>query len=76
MKSTIDQVTRHAKAQRKVLHREFPETRAEVAKVKSQRSRRKQEALIIRGPYQDRPDKFRLKIAENGETKSVCFKTR
>ena len=34
MKSTIDQVTRQAKAQRKVLNLEFTETRAEVAKAK------------------------------------------
>ena len=76
MKSTIDQVTRQAKAQRKVLNLELTETRAEVAKAKSQRRRPRQEALIIRGPYQDQANKFRLKIAENGETKSVCFKTR
>ena len=66
MKSTIDQVTRQAKAQRKILNLEFTETRAEVAKAKSQRRRPRQEALIIRGPYQDQANKFRLKIADNG----------
>ncbi|MFO0622031.1 MAG: site-specific integrase [Polyangia bacterium] len=31
--------------------------------------------LNIWGPYRDAPNKYRLKISENGETRSICFRT-
>jgi len=32
-------------------------------------------SLNIWGPYQEAPNKFRLKISENGETRSICFQS-
>jgi integrase len=32
-------------------------------------------SLNIWGPYQDAPNKFRLKISENGEVRSICFRS-
>ncbi len=32
-------------------------------------------SLNIWGPYQDAPNKFRLKISENGEVRSLCFRS-
>ena len=32
-------------------------------------------SLNIWGPYRDAHNKFRLKISENGQTRSICFRT-
>jgi integrase len=32
-------------------------------------------SLNIWGPYRDEPNKYRLKISQNGETRSICFRT-
>ena len=73
----LERLTKSAKSQRRKL-RDSEEGRGDsvVGKIREERNQCKQEEVLVWGPYADGPTRFRLKISEREEVRSVSFKTK
>ena len=73
----LERLTKSAKSQRRKL-RDSEEGRGDyvVGKIREEPNQCKQEEVLVWGPYADGPTRFRLKISEREEVRSVSFKTK
>jgi len=75
MTRKLERMTRSAVSQRRRL-RIAAESATEAGKLRKERIESKEAEVLVWGPYRDGPSRFRLKISEKGETRSIGFKTR